>query len=78
MRIVEHLVAALRRCCQTLPDQRVGQNASYVMADFALAAFAPFFMRSRSFPAHQRHLQAARGRSNCQTLLGSGKIPGHS
>jgi hypothetical protein len=27
------------------------------MADFALAGFAPFFMQSPSFLAHQRHLE---------------------
>jgi hypothetical protein len=75
---VDRLIAALRRCCQTLPDQRVGQNTSYAMADFAMAAFAPFFMQSPSFLAHQRHLETARGRSNCQTLFDVNKIPGDS
>lgn len=48
------------------------------MADFAIAAFAPFFMQSPSFLAHQRHLETAQGRSNCQTLFGMRKIPGDS
>ena len=48
------------------------------MADFALAAFAPFFMQSPSFLAHQRHLATARGRSNCQSLFGIAQIPGDS
>jgi hypothetical protein len=48
------------------------------MADFALAAFAPFFMQSPSFLAHQRHLETGQGRSNCQTLFGIRKIPGDS
>jgi hypothetical protein len=48
------------------------------MADFGLAAFAPFFMQSPSFLAHQRHLETGRGRSNCQTLFGMRKIPGDS
>jgi hypothetical protein len=48
------------------------------MADFALAAFAPFFMQSPSFLAHQRHLATARGRSNCQSLFGIEHIPGDS
>jgi hypothetical protein len=73
---VDRLIAALRRCCQTLPDQRIGQNKSYAMADFAMAAFAPFFTQSPSFLAHQRHLETARGRSNCQTLFDIDKIPG--
>ena len=48
------------------------------MADFVLAAFAPFFMQSPSFLARQRYLETAQGRSNCQTLFGTGKIPGDS
>ena len=69
---------SLRRCCRVLPDQRRGMNATYDMADFALAAFAPFFMQSPSFLAHQRHLETGQGRSNCQTLFGMSKIPGDS
>ena len=75
---LEHLVAAMRRCCQSLPDRRVGRNTTYAVADFALSAFAPFFMQSPSFLAHQRHLETARGRSNCQTLFGVSQIPGDS
>jgi len=48
------------------------------MADFALAGFAPFFMQSPSFLAHQRHLETGQGRSNCQTLFGMREIPGDS
>jgi len=48
------------------------------MADFALAAFAPFFMQSPSFLAYQRHLETGHGRSNCETLFGMSKIPGDS
>ncbi len=48
------------------------------MADFVMAAFAPFFMQSPSFLAHQRHLETAQGRSNCQTLFGMERIPGDS
>lgn len=78
MQTLIRLLAALRRTCHSLPDRRVGQNTSYAMADFALAAFAPFFLQSPSFLAFQRHLETARGRSNCQTLFGIGKIPGDS
>lgn len=46
------------------------------MADFAVAAFAPFFMQCPSFLAHQRHLETGQGRSNCETLFGIRKIPG--
>jgi hypothetical protein len=75
MSIPSRFIAALRRCGQSLSDGRKGKNTSYAMADFALAAFAPFFMQSPSFLAHQRHLETAQGRSNCQTLFGLDKIP---
>ena len=75
MSIPARLIAALRRCSQSLPDPRTGHNTRYPMADFVLAAFAPFFMQSPSFLAHQRHLETAQGRSNCQTLFGMDKIP---
>jgi len=78
VQIYERLLAALRRCCETVPDNRRGKNATYAMADFALAAFAPFFLQSPSFLAHQRHLETGQGRSNCQTLFGMDKIPGDS
>jgi hypothetical protein len=76
--IQDRLLASLRRCCQALPDQRLGRNTTYAMADFALGAFAPFFMQSPSFLAHQRHLETGQGRSNCETLFGMRKIPGDS
>jgi hypothetical protein len=73
--ILDRLLAALRRYGQTLPDGRRGKNSTYSMADFALAAFAPFFMQSPSFLAHQRYLETGQGRSNCQTLFAMAKIP---
>ena len=78
MSIQDRLLDSLRRCCQGLPDRRQGRNTSYAMADFALGAFAPFFMQSASFLAHQRHLETGQGRSNCKTLFGLRKIPGDS
>jgi hypothetical protein len=78
VQIQDRLLAALRHCCQVLPDRRRGKNTTYAMTDFALAAVAPFFMQSPSFLAHQRHLQTAQGRSNCETLFGMSKIPGDS
>src|ERR1700687_3413487 len=74
--MLDRLLDSLRRCCRSLPDQRRGRNTTYDLTDFALAAFAPFFMQSPSFLAHQRHLETAQGRSNCQTLFGMHKIPG--
>lgn len=78
MPLLERFLAALRRCAASLPDSRRGKNASYTMTDFVMAAFAPFFMQSPSFLAHQRHLETAQGRSNCQTLFGIDRIPGDS
>ena len=75
MQIQDRLIAALRRYCQALPDQRRGKNTTYAMTDFALAAFARFFMQSLSFLAHQRHLETGHGRSNCETLFDMSKIP---
>ena len=48
------------------------------MADFARAAFPPFFMQSPSSLTHQRHLETGHGRSNCETLFGMCKVPGDS
>jgi hypothetical protein len=45
------------------------------MADFGMAAFAPFFMQSPSFLAHQERLERKCGRSNCQSLFSMTKIP---
>lgn len=78
MALLDRFLAALRRYSQTLPDARQGKNTTYTMADFTLAAFAPFFMQSPSFLAHQRYLETTQGRSNCQTLFGMDKIPGES
>jgi hypothetical protein len=75
---LDRLLASLRRCCLSLPDQRTGSNTQYAMADFGLAAFSVFFMQSPSFLEHQRHLAKERGRSNCETLFGMTKIPGDS
>ncbi|MEA2772197.1 MAG: hypothetical protein QOD93_5159 [Acetobacteraceae bacterium] len=75
MPVPDHLIAALRRCSQTLPDGRRGKNTTYSMSDFVLAAFAPFFMQSPSFLAHQRFLETGQGRNNCQTLFGVDRIP---
>jgi hypothetical protein len=69
------LIAAVRGCCLSIPDKRQGRNAIYAMADFGMAAFSAFFMQSPSFLAHQRHLAAGQGRSNCQTLFAMDRIP---
>ena len=45
------------------------------MADIGMAAFSVFFMQSPSFLSHQRALEAARSRSNCETLFAMERIP---
>jgi hypothetical protein len=72
------LIGAVRRCCEGFPDPRRGDNGSYAMADFGLAAFSVFFAQSPSFLAHQRQLAAGHGRSNAHTLFGMSRIPGDS
>ena len=44
MSLTDRFIAALRRYGQTLPDLRTGRNTSNGMADFVVAAFAPFFL----------------------------------
>ena len=74
--VLDRLIAAPRHCGQTLPDGLHGNNGSYAMANFVVAAFASFFMQSPSFLAHQRYLATTHGRSISQTLFAVGKIPG--
>ena len=69
------LLGGLRQCFESFPDRRRGQNATYPMADIAMAAFSVFFMQSPSFLAHQRQLQEGHGRSNCETLFELTRIP---
>src|SRR3954462_10640173 len=75
MKILDHLIASLRGCCQSLPDLRQGGDARYTMADIGLSAFSLFFMQSPSFLAHKRRLDEGQGRSNRQTLFGLDRIP---
>ena len=73
--VLDKLVAALQAQCATFPDRRTGDNLSYAMADFGMAAFAVFFMQSPSFLAQQTALARGRGTSNCQTLFAMHKTP---
>ena len=75
MRVLDKLIASLREVCGSFEDKRRGRNCGYAMADFGLAAFSVFFMQSPSFLAHQKALEARRGRSNCASLFGMEKIP---
>ena len=75
MRVLDDLIAELREVCSSFVDKRRGSNGSYAMADIGLSAFSVFFMQSPSFLAHQKMLEARRGRSNCASLFGMEKIP---
>ena len=75
MLILDELLDGLRGVCSTFPDKRKGADVVYSMADIGMAGFAPFFMQSESFLAHQRSLEEQRKTSNCQSLFGMGKIP---
>jgi hypothetical protein len=75
MELLPSLLAGLRTVCAGFPDARKGRRGNIAIADFGLSAFALFFMQSASFLAFQRALERGRGRSNCQTLFGIGKIP---
>jgi hypothetical protein len=73
--ILDELLDGLRAACATFPDKRKGGEVVYSMLDVGMAGFAPFFMQSESFLAHQRSLEERRKTSNCQSLFGMAKIP---
>jgi hypothetical protein len=75
MHVFQALLDRLRECFGAFPDKRTGKNTSFQMSDFGMAAFAPFFMQSSSFLAHQERLERTCGRSNCQSLFGMTRIP---
>jgi hypothetical protein len=75
MRLLARLLGSLRRCLDGFPDKRRGMNVTYRMGDVGMSAFSVFFMQSPSFLAHQRRLEHGHGRSNCESLFGTVKIP---
>src|SRR5271156_3037592 len=75
MQLLPSLVSGLKAVCATFPDGRKGRGGNIEIADFGLAAFSMFFMKSASFLAYQRALEKGQGRSNGQTLFGIGRIP---
>ena len=72
----DHLVTRLHRQWAALPDYRTGQNTQYTINDAALGALAVFLTQSPSFVASQRTMPQAKGRSNAESLLGRGAMPG--
>ena len=75
MEVLASLLSGLKAVCAAFPDPRKGRSGNIAMADFALSAFAMFFMQSASFLSFQRTLEKGQGRSNCQTLFGIETIP---
>jgi hypothetical protein len=75
MVILDALLDGLRGVCGAFPDKRKGGDVIYSMADIGMAGFAPFFMQSESFLAHQRSLAERHKTSNCQSLFGISRIP---
>ena len=75
VQILPTLLDGLRRCFESFPDPRRGQNAVYSMADVGMAAFAIFFAQSPSFLDFQRRLKDGHARSNCETLFQMARIP---
>src|ERR1700681_1533447 len=75
MKLLPSLLADLKAVCAAFSDPRKGRGGNIAMADFGLSAFAMFFMQSASFLSFQHALEKGRGRSNCQSLFGIGKIP---
>jgi hypothetical protein len=67
--VFSDLVSAFHERLDQLPDYRRGSHTTYSIKDAALGAFAVFFTQSPSFLAHQRQMQAKKGRSNAQTLF---------
>jgi hypothetical protein len=75
MEIFESLLDGLHAVCAGFPDSRRSADVDYTMADIGLSAFSLFFVPSKSFLAHQRHLERGQYTSNCHTLFGMKKIP---
>ena len=69
------LMGLLQRTFKQLPDNRIGQNTTYAIADAAAAAFGVFFTQSPSFLSYQRDMQLQKGHNNAQSLFGVEKIP---
>jgi len=69
------LVGGLRAVLAGWPDRRKGKNRSYAMEELGLSAFSVFFTQSPSFLAHQKALQAARGKNNAQSFFHIEEIP---
>lgn len=71
----DELISALRETVRGLPDNRVGANTHYSMADIALSAFSVFFLQCPSFLDFQRTMGRNKGRHNAASLFGVAEVP---
>jgi len=71
----ETLLSFLRTAIDHFPDQPTGDNTTYGMQDFAMAAFSVFYMQNPSFLAHQKAMRQSKGKDNAQTLFGIQQVP---
>jgi len=71
----ETLLSFLRTAIDHFPDQRTGDNTTYSMQDFGMAAFSVFYMQNPSFLAHQKAMRQSKGKDNAQTLFGIQQVP---
>lgn len=73
---LQNIMTSFRKRWSTAADIRKPSNSTrYRVADGILAAFAVFFMQSRSFLEHQRLLESKKGRSNARSLFQVEEIP---
>jgi hypothetical protein len=73
---VDHLVQARHQQLSARPDDRQGKNTRYAIKEAALGAFAVFFPQSPALLAYQRTMPPATGRSNAESRLRRGAMPG--
>ena len=71
----DELISELRETVGGFPDNRVGANTHYAMADIALSAFSVFFLQCPSFLDFQRTMGRNKGRHNAASLFGVGEVP---
>jgi hypothetical protein len=72
----DNLVSMFHQRLDQLADHRKGgNNTTYELKDAALGALAVFFTQSPSFLAHQKKMEATKGRSNATTLFGIERTP---
>ena len=74
-RTFNDLVAFFRSIVERFPDERIGDNVEYSMADAAMGAFSVFFTQSPSFLDFQRNLEVTQGCSNARSLFGMTRTP---